>query len=225
MPELVRFDRLALRVRHREHLHEDLRGLLDRVHEAEGQVKVLAGGEHAVMRPDRDVVLLHELRGRDSDVASARNHPRNHADAAGEDHRALGRHLPQLAGEGFVGQRQHEGQGDRVGRMAVIDNSVLAVRGNVFHFMVHEVARKLGGRTAAVHKAPADPVVLALVVELDDAEGVFRLDGDVAEIFSGTRHKEILARQLRNRRPDRLPLARNQLFLHGLDFLRLDAVA
>ena len=76
----------------------------------------------------------------------------------------------------------------------------------------------------AITFTPADAIVLTLVVQLDDAEGILGLNDHIPEIFAGTGHQEILFRQLRYDRADRTPFAGGELFLHGLNFLCLDAI-
>ena len=106
----------------------------------------------------------------------------------------------------------------------MIDHAVRSVRRNHFYFVIHQVGRKLGGRSSTVYQPPYDPVILALPVHLDDADGILRLDDDVAEIFAAPGHKKIFVRKLRDARADRLPLLRLEVLLYGFHFLRLDAV-
>ncbi len=139
------------------------------MHEAEGCVKVRTAGEHAMVGPDRKIIFLHEFTGRNRNIASARNHPSDNADAIREHNRALGGHFPKLSGEDSVLKGQNECQGDDVGCMGMIDDSVRTVAGDLFDLMVHQMAGQFAGRSAAVDQSPENSVILTLVIQFDDA--------------------------------------------------------
>ena len=146
--------------------------------------------------PDSRVELLHLLAGGQGDVSAAGHHPRHNAHAAGEHHGALGRALPQGAGEIAVGQGQDEGHRDDVGGVGVVDHAVLAVRGLGADAVVHVVAGELAGGLAAVHQAPADAVGIALVIDLDHADGILGIGNDVAEELAAAGGEEVGAGQI-----------------------------
>jgi hypothetical protein len=123
------------------------------VHQTEGQVECLAGAEHAVVRPDGHIVFFHQFAGRDADIASAGNHPADHTHAVREDDRALGGHFPQLSRKDFVLQRKHEGKGDDVRCMRMIDDTVPAVCHSLLHFVVQKMCRQFAGRQSAFDKS------------------------------------------------------------------------
>ena len=122
---------------HREHFDFDFRGFFDRIHHAEDGIKIFSGAEDAMVGPNRDVVLLHQIGGRGSDFLSAANHPGQHANASWENDRAFGHRGPKGLGEGFVSQGEDEGQGDDVRGVAVIDNAIFTVGAFFDDFEVH----------------------------------------------------------------------------------------
>ena len=93
-----------------------------------------------------------------------------------------------------------------------------------FHFQVHQMAWKLGGRTASVDKAPDDTVILSLLVQLDHTDAVFRFDDDISEIFSTAGYKKIFSGKIRNGSSDRVPFSGFKIFFYALNFFRFDTV-
>ena len=89
----------------------------------------------------------------------------------------------------------------------MVYNTVFRVL-QLLHFQIHQVAGKLRGRSAAVYQSPYDTVILTLVIQLDHADGIFRLDADIAEIFAAAGHQEILSCQCGNCGADGLELLR-----------------
>ena len=112
------------------------------MHQTEGQVKIKAGGEHAVVCPDSKIIFLHQLARGNGDLSASRNHPRNDTDSGREYNRALGCHLPEFAGKYFIFQRQNKGKRDHVGGMCMVNNAVSFVL-KFFYLQVHQMARKL----------------------------------------------------------------------------------
>ena len=86
------------------------------------------------------------------------------------------------------------------------------------------MAGKLRGRSAAVYQSPYDTVIFTLVIQLDHADGIFRLDADIAEIFAAAGHQEILSCQCGNGGADRLELLRLEVLLYQLYLFRLHTV-
>ena len=217
-------DRLLLAA-HGEHLDADRGRLLHGVHQAERLVEIIAADEEPMMCPDDDAVLLHQFDGRIGDLLAARNHPRHDADPLRENHGILRRHLPELARERLVLEREDEGQCDEIGRMRMVDDAIRAVRHLLFELMRREMRRQLTGRTAAANEPPDDAVVLARRIDLDECDILLRGEPDVAHILAAARHEEIFPREPRHRIADRLPCADLvQRVLDRLHFLRRDAV-
>ena len=150
-----------------------------------------------MMRPHRRVVPLHLLTGGQGDVSAAGHHPRHNAHAAGEHHGALGGSLPQRTGELAIRQGQHEGHGDDVGGMRMVDHAAGTIGGSHADRVVHEVAGELAGGTAAVDQAPHNAVAVALVVDLHHADAVLGIKDHIAEVLAAAGGQEVLARQVR----------------------------
>ena len=181
---------------HGQHLDVNLGALLDGVCQAEGDVKVRAGGKQAVLCPDGCLIGFHLLGGCHSNVCAAGNHPGADADALGENHRALGSALPQGTGEVAVSQRQDVGQRDDVGGMAVINHAVCAVGSGLADAVVHKVAGELAGRLGTLGQTPDDAPAVALVIDFDNADAVNRVRLHVAEELAGAGGDEILTGQI-----------------------------
>ena len=89
----------------------------------------------------------------------------------------------------------------------VINNTVLSICQLFLYFVVHQVGRKLTGWAAAFYKAPADSVINALVVQLDNSQACFRVYCYISEIFAASGYQEKLSCKSRHLCADWLPLA------------------
>ena len=76
------------------------------------------------------------------------------------------------------------------------------------YFVVHQVGGKLTGWAAAFYKAPADSVINALVVQLDNSQACFRVYCYISEIFAASGYQEKLSCKSRHLCADWLPLSR-----------------
>ena len=186
----------------------ELGGLVDGVRQAKGGVEVGAGGKESVVRPHDGVVGLHELARGLGDGGATRHHPGHHAHAGGEDHNALGHHLPEATGEVTVGERHDEAHLDDSGGMGVVDHAVGAVGARGGDAVVHVVAGELAGGLGAVEQAPHDAIGVALLVDLDDADVVRRVAFDVAHVLAAACSQEVGACQVLSRHAHLDPLAR-----------------
>ena len=84
---------------------------------------------------------------------------------------------------------------------------------------------KLAGRAAAFHIAPADAVVLAGFINLDNAQGHFGINRHVAEELAGPGYQEEFPRQIRHAGADGLPIVMiTQAIADRLHLMRLNAV-
>ena len=146
--------------------------------------------------PDGSLIGFHQLAGGHGNVRPAGHHPRADAYALREHHRALGGALPQGTGEVPVGQGQNVGQGNHVGGVAVVDDTVCAIGGGFADAVIHKVAGELGCGLCAVLQAPDDAPAVALVVDLHNADAVYRVRLYVAEELAGAGGDEILPRQI-----------------------------
>ena len=140
------------------------------MHQTKGQIEIFTRAEHAVMRPDGYIIFFHQFTGCHCDIPSARYHPANNSDAVREYDRALRCHLPEFSCKYLILQWKHEGQGNGVGRVSVIDHSVSAVCELFFHLMVHQMGWQLAGWSSTIYQAPADLEFLTLVIHTDDAD-------------------------------------------------------
>ena len=109
--------------------------------------------------------------------------------------------------------------------MRVIDDPARLARERGLYGMGQQMRGQLAGGPSTVGKAPQDPVVLAPAVQPDQAEGILRLHGRVAEIPSRPRDREGGAGQLRNGKAQRYPRAGAQFFLSGAELLFGEAKA
>ena len=175
------------------------------------------------MCPDRQIVFLHQFGSCYCDLSASRHHPGHYAHAIREYYGTLGCHLPQFSGEYLILQRQDEGQCDDISGMCMIYHTVVGIL-QLLHFQIHQVAGKLRGRSAAVYQSPYDTVILTLVIQFDHADGIFRLDADIAEIFTAAGHKEILSCQCVDGGADGLELLRLEVLLYQLYLFRLHTV-
>jgi len=160
-----------------------------------------------VLCPDGSLIGFHQLTGGHGNVCTAGHHPRADAHALREHHRALGGALPQGTGEVPVGQGQDVGQGDHIGGVAVVDDTVCAIGGGFADAMIHKVAGELGCGLCAVLQTPDDAPAVALVVDLHDADAVNRVRLHVAEKLAGAGGDEILTRQIVRLHPHVHPFA------------------
>ena len=176
-------------------LHVDFGGLLGGLDQAEGLVEILPGTVDAVQGPDNQAGGAHLLGRGLTDLVGAAEHPGQHIHTVGEDHNALGAHLPERAGELPLVQAVDIGHGEEVGRVAVHDHMVLGIDLQARH-MAHHVGGELAGELTSVGVAPEQLGVFAAVHDAHQAEvhvgGVL----DVLEIFAGAGDEEILALQL-----------------------------
>ena len=146
--------------------------------------------------PDGGLISLHQLTGGHGNVCPAGHHPRADTHALREHHRTLGGALPQRTGEIPVGQGQNVGQGNHIGGVAVVDDTVCAIGGGLADTVIHKVAGKLTGRLCAALQAPDDAPAVALVVDLHNTDAVNGVRFYVAEELAGTGGDEILPRQI-----------------------------
>ena len=193
------------------------------MHQTEGQVKIKAGGEHAVVCPDSKIIFLHQLARGNGDLSASRNHPRNDTDSGREYYGALGCHLPEFAGKYFIFQRQNKGKRDHVGGMCMVHNAVSFVL-KFFYLQVHQMARKLWGRTSSVDETPDDAVIFTFFIQLNHTDAVFRFDCDISEIFSASGYQEILSRKIWNGGSDRIPLSGLKIFFYLFNLFRFHTV-
>ena len=168
------------------------------MHQSECKVKGFTRTEHPMMSPDNSIVFFHQFTCLYRDLTSSRHHPADHADAFREYNRTLCRHLPEFSCKHFISQRKHKCKRDRIRSMRMIDYSVLSVCKFFLHLMVHQMGRKLTRRISSLNKTPANAVVLALIINLDDCQARLRIHGDVPEILSCSRHKKKLTGKSRH---------------------------
>ena len=207
IPEILRSDCLALRTGHGIDLYENFRCLLHRMHKSECQVKVLTGAKHPMVRPDCDIILLHQFTCRHCNLSATRHHPADDTDSGRKYNRTFCRHLPELPRKHFVRKRQYEGQRNHIRRVRMI-NDPMSTHGNIlFHFVIHQMAWQLTRRTPAMHQPPADAVFASRLINFQNAGRIRRIKYHISEILSASGHHKIFPGQLRHICPDLLPLS------------------
>ena len=177
------------------------------------------------MCPDDDAVFLHELDGCIRNLLAARDHPGHDTNAFREDDGIFRRHLPELAREFLVVERQHKRQRDEVRRMCMVDDAVLAVRHLFLELVRCEVRRQLARRAAAVDEPPDNTIILALLINLDQRDILLWCQRDIAHVLAAARYEEVLACKARHCVADWMPfLDLMQRILNRFDLFWFDAV-
>lgn len=95
-------------------------------------------------------------------ISSTRNHPAYHTDSAWEYDRTLCCHFPEFSCEYFIFERKNKSKCNDVRCMCMVNDSVRTIGCQLFHFMIHQMARQFTGRSSSVYQAPADSVIFPI---------------------------------------------------------------
>ena len=84
---------------------------------------------------------------------------------------------------------------------------------------------KLAGRKAALDQSPADAVLLALLVDLDQCDTRFRIHNNIPEELAGAGHQEEFSCKARDTRADIMPFAViEETIADGIHFMLRQAI-
>ena len=92
-----------------QHLYQDLRRFLHRMHQTKGQIEVFTRAEHSVMCPDNNIIFLHQLSCFYCNFSSAWYHPAYNTYTIRENNRAFCCRLPKLSCKYLVIQWKDKG--------------------------------------------------------------------------------------------------------------------